>query len=151
MKKTLSLVLSVILIALLLCGCGINRKDYSSAAKSCRRFLSKNAEEMTSIAEDLLNGDTNVGESSGHYKDHYYSLEEDADGEKYVKFDIDAQGMLGGQYWSLIYCPDGTLYGQSETYYSEETDGNNISRAEKIDGSWWYYWIDYDGTELSQK
>ena len=83
---------------------------------------------------------------SGHFKNYYYSCHSE-DGS--VSFDIDAQGFLGGQYWNLVYTKDGTFYGETESYLYEETNGNNIVRAEKINEHWWYLWTDYDGTERS--
>ena len=96
---------------------------------------------MEQIAVDSLK--TN---NSGDFRDYFYSCYQE---EGFVKFDIDAQGFLGGQYWELVYTEDGTLYGESESYLYEETNGNNIVRAEKINEHWWYLWTDYDGTERS--
>ena len=65
-------------------------------------------------------------------------------------FDIGSQGMLGGQYWSLMNTADGAYRGQSETYY-EVWDGNNIIKAEHIDDNWWYLWEDYDASDYSNQ
>ena len=69
--------------------------------------------------------------------------------EGFVSFDIDAQGFLGGQYRELVYTKDGTFYYETDSYLYEETNGNNIVRAERINEHWWYLWNDYDGTEGS--
>ncbi len=148
MKKAVSTIFLIIILVLLCCGCGLISKSYSSARKTCIQFLESNKEKMNTIAQNVLSDESL---SSGYYEDHYYSIKEDDKGEKYVTFDIDSQGMLGGQYWNLIYCPNGTYRGESETYYWKEDNGNNIVKAEKIDNNWWYYWIDYDGTEYSDK
>lgn len=57
--------------------------------------------------------------------------------------------MLGGQYWELVYTKDGTLWGETDVYFNEEENGNNIVKAERLNGNWWYFWTDYDGTERS--
>lgn len=83
---------------------------------------------------------------SGDFKEYSYSCYP-KDG--IVTFSIDAQGMLGGQYWELVYTQDGTFYGETESYLYEETFGNNIMRAEKLNAHGWYLWTDYDGTDRS--
>ena len=118
-------------------------KTYSSAKKECEKVLDKYQAQMEEIAVDSLKSGKNV---SGDFKEYFYSCHFE---EGLVKFDIDAQGMLGGQYWELVYTQDGTFYGESESYQYEETSGNNIMRAEKLDEHWWYLWTDYDGTERS--
>lgn len=65
----------------------------------------------------------------------------------YVFFGLDAQGAIGGQYWSLIYAPDGTYMGQSQTYLYFEEDGNNVQIAENVQDLWFFLWEDYDGQE----
>ena len=98
---------------------------------------------MEQIAVDSLK--TN---NSGDFRDYFYSCYQE---EGFVKFDIDAQGFLGGQYWELVYTQDGTFYGEADSYLHEETEGNNIVRGEKINEHWWYLWTDYDGTDRSYK
>lgn len=124
-------------------------KNYSSALKLCTRVLSRNKEEMELISQNVLNSElTSSNYSHGQYKDYSYTM---MDNREFVCFDIGAQGMLGGQTWALIYCPNGEYFGESETYYYKEIDGgNNIHRAERIDEHWWFLWVDYDGTELSE-
>ena len=100
---------------------------------------------MEEIAIDLLSEEK---EASGHFKEYYYAYRLD---DSFVTFEIDVQGMLGGQYWSLIYTKDGTYCGESEKYLYEESDGNNVIIAEKLDNHWWFYWIDYDGTGRSHQ
>lgn len=153
MKKTCCLLsICIITMIVLLCGCGNFHQSYSDARESCSKFLTENKEEMTAISQSFLNENQNLEQSYiGDYKDCHYSLESFGNFGKHVVFDIDAQGFLGGQYWSLVYCPDGTFCGENLLYYYQETGGNNIVKAEKLDGDWWYYWIDYDGTKLSNK
>ena len=125
-------------------------ETYSSAKKQCERRLRWFKGDMERAAEwtfsQTPDGSNYIsGECRGMYYIRY-------NGENTVRFDVDGQGMLGGQYWHLVYTPDGMLYGQDEIYeYRESDGGNNIARAEKIDGSWWFLWVDYDGTEYSDE
>ncbi|MBQ9081876.1 MAG: hypothetical protein IJY28_00055 [Clostridia bacterium] len=139
-----------VLIILLLAGIffwadAILPETYSTAKKSSEGFLRNNADAMEEIASALLREGK---EKSGHYKDHAYAY---TAGQDFVAFEMDSQGMLGGQYWSLIYTSDDTGYGKSERYVHEETDGNNIYIAERLDDHWWFLWTDYDGTDRSYK
>lgn len=113
-------------------------RSYSGALKTCGRVLSRNEEEMTLLARNVLDSELTASNySSGKYKDYSYTMPDD---RKYVRFDIGAQGMLGGQYWSLVYCPDGEFCEESEAYfYREIGGGNNITKAERIDGHWWFF------------
>ena len=67
--------------------------------------------------------------------------------EDAVNFEIGSQGMLGGQYWRLVYTEKGNYRGEIEKYTYYEKNGNNIAFAEKISENWYFYWIDYDGRE----
>ena len=137
------IVFAVITVGLYFLINSILPKTFSSAKNECVNVLDKHQTEMEQIAVDSLESSKNV---SGHFKEYYYSCHIE---EGFVSFDIDAQGFLGGQYWELVYTKDGTFYGENESYLHEETNGNNIIRAEKINGHWWYLWTDYDGTERS--
>lgn len=140
------IVFLVLAIALSLVVLAIMPKTYSSAQKSTKRFLDRNSDELTEIANDAISGGREV---SGYYKDRYYSY---TPTQNYVEFNIDAQGFLGGQYWSLVYTPDGMFHGETQELLKKETNGgNNILRATRIDEHWWFTWIDYDGTERSYK
>jgi len=120
-------------------------KTYSTAKKECEKVLDRYQVEMEQIAADSLKLDKNI---SGEFKDYYYICYRE---EGLVTYSIDAQGMLGGQYWELVYSQDGTFYDETESYLYKETNGNNIVRAEKLSQHWWYLWTDYDGTEKSYK
>ncbi len=136
-------IISVLTITLGLFVNSILPKTFSSAKNECVKILDKHQTEMEQIAVDSLESSKNV---SGHFEEYYYSSNIE---ESFVSFDIDAQGFLGGQYLELVYTKDGTFYGETESYLYEETNGNNIVRAEKINEHWWYLWTDYDGTERS--
>ncbi len=120
-------------------------KTYSAAKKECERILEKQQVQMEELATDALKSEKNI---SGHFSSYYYSCYQD---QRLVHFDIDAQGMLGGQYWELVYTEDGEFYGEAEQYLYEETDGNNIVKAERLNEHWWFLWTDYDGTDRSYR
>ena len=143
-KKKFILFFVVLAVCISFASCS-GEKAYSTAKKECARVLEKHQLQMEELAVSVLN--SKVGKD-GRFNEYYYSCYRD---QGFVKFDIDAQGMLGGQYWGLVYAENGILYGEAETYYFEEEDGNNIIRAEKIKGNWWFYWEDYDGTDKSQR
>ena len=149
MRKAISVLLLVLTAVGLSCGCGTGAKSYTDARKTCDAFLVANKEEMTAIANDLLTNRQN--EKSGRYKGFDYALIGSDDRGRYIKFEIGAQGLLGGQYWSLVFCPDGALFDEDMLYSWKQPDGNNIIKAEKIDGNWWYYWEDFDGTKYSDQ
>lgn len=119
--------------------------SYSSAKSRCTDILNTHQDYMKSISLELLEGASDET-TFGKYNNYPYFLYLE---DEFVKFEIDGQGFLGGQYWELRYCKNGTLYGEEKTYTNK--DGNNIIKAEKINDNWWFYWIDYDGTELSDK
>ena len=120
-------------------------KTYSTAKIECEKILFKYYTEMDEIANDLLKSET---VEHGPFNEWFYIYYPE---ENFVKFELDGQGMLGGQYWDLVYTKDGTYYGEKNMYLYEEADGNNIIKAERIDEHWWYVWTDYDGTERSYK
>ena len=137
------LVFAVITVGLYFLINSILPKTFSSAKSECVKVLEKYQTDMEQIAVDCLLSNENV---SGHFNNFYYGCHIE---EGFVAFDIDAQGFLGGQYWELVYTKDGIFYGETESYLYEETNGNNIVRAERINEHWWYLWTDYDGTERS--
>ena len=122
----------------------VTPKTYSAAKKECEKALAEHRTEMEQIAADALEGNG----ASGKFYDNYYYVDPE---NGYVVYEIDAQGMLGGQYWELVYTTDGTFGGETESYLYEETGGNNIRKAEKLDAHWWYLWTDYDGTARSNQ
>lgn len=118
-------------------------KTYSTAKTECEKVLVKHGTELESLSAEVLE---TGNPASGYYDSYFYSCHQE---DSFVTFEIDGQGMLGGQYWSLVYTKDGTFYGETESYLYEQPDGNNIVKAERLDAHWWYLWTDYDGTERS--
>lgn len=145
MKKSRILSLFIALVLCLSFTSCLFGKTYSSALEECTQVLSEYQAEMEEIALKAL-ASSEYG--SGNFKDYSYYLSHD---QNSVTFSIGAQGMLGGQYWDLVYTKHGYLYNESETFYLEEEDGNNIIRAEKLNEHWWFLWEDYDGTDMSHK
>jgi len=127
-------------------------KTYSSAKTACVKVLNKHRAALDIFAEKLLSETppSLCGEypKSAYDKFEQYSCSVTDRHEAVIH--IDGQGMLGGQYWSLVYTASGFYRGESETYY-EVWDGNNIIKAELIDGHWWYLWEDYDASEYSNQ
>ena len=120
-------------------------KDYNSAKKSSIKFLNSNQIELEKIYDKIiLNNQENA---SGRYKEKFYIYY--SNDEKYIKLDIDSQGMLGGQYWGIIYCPSDDLIDNNYIeIYDENTEtnnGNNIFIKERIKENWYFYYDDYDG------
>lgn len=147
MKHIAKLILVCIFLAafaLNLGGCAGGAKTYSTAREACEEFLRDNRERIELLAKDA------AAARSTEIKtvlDHSYYCGSDG----YVHFEIGAQGMLGGQYWSLVYTPNGSFCGETETYTFREADGNNIVKAEKLADNWWYRWEDFDGTAKSEQ
>jgi len=137
------IVFAVITLGLYFLKNATSPKTYSSAKKECENVLDQYQVQMEELAADSLKSGKNV---TGDFKEYSFSCYIE---DGLVRFDIDAQGMLGGQYWELVYAVDGTFYGETESYLYEETNGNNIVKAERINEHWWYLWTDYDGTERS--
>ena len=113
--------------------------DYFSSKKSSVKYLNSNIEKL----EKLFN------QTEYTSKENYLKLDDGksyvvklgANG-KYVELEIDAQGMLGGQYWGLIYCTGDYLEGKEIEILG---GGNNIFITEKIKDNWYFVYEDYDG------
>ena len=150
MKRDFAFAMCLLVAAILIIVVGvfINKvkpKTYSTAKIECEKILSKHHAEMNEIANNLLESET---DEYGNFNEWFYIYYPE---ENFVKFELDGQSMLGGQYWDLVYTKDGTYYGETDSYLYEEADGNNIKKAERIDEHWWYLWTDYDGTERSYR
>ena len=150
-KKVLILVAVILaVVATLLVGFSllldaITPKTYTTAKTECENVLEEHRVQLEECALDALNKEKAFFDKC---LDYDYIGYPDVG---YVVFSIDAQGMLGGQYWELVYTQDGTYYNQTETYQREETSGNNVTKAERLDDHWWYVWTDYDGTDRSDQ
>lgn len=115
---------------------------YQSAKDFSESFLNHNQEELEDIAQNILKAKkTSINEYKKAYEIKYDEHEEA------VNFEIGSQGLLGGQYWRLVYTEKGNYRGETDKYTYCEEDGNNIAFAEKINENWYFYWMDYDGRE----
>lgn len=127
--------------------------DFNSAKEETILYLKENKKELENIADELYkskatrnNPYKNISYASYHnYPKNNNSLEN----TEYIIFDLDSQGMLGGQYYGLIYSKNKNIYnGNSLTIYDENKEtgnGNNIEIRKKIDDNWFFYYDDYDG------
>lgn len=127
--------------------------DFNSAKEETTLYLKENKKELENIADELYKSKTtqnnpykNVSYVSYHnYPKNNNSLEN----TEYIIFDLDSQGMLGGQYYGLIYSKNKNIYnGNSLAIYDENKEtgnGNNIEIRKKIDNNWFFYYDDYDG------
>jgi len=138
MKKMLCIGM---ILSLLLCisGCG-GEKDFASAKISAQEYLNTNVDQLEHIAlQELQAGKASAVSIKG--------VSSVLVSEDMVIFEIGSQGMLGGQYWSLVYTKDGSYHGEKEQYIYREETGNNVTVAHHLLGNWFFLWTDYDGRE----
>ena len=132
--------------------------DYNSSIISATEYLNKNEEELLKIANELYD---NKSSKKYPYKGIIYSAYESNpeisnwNEKNYIKFDLDAQGALGGQYYGLIYSTESNFFdNQKLIIYDElkETNkGNNIFIRKKIKENWYFYYNDWDGKVNTSK
>lgn len=154
------LLLSIIVISLFLVlfKKGSNDFNYNSAKNNAIKYLDINEKKLIKIANALYKDKSS---KKNPYKGiTYASYNEKSEINKwneknYIKFDLDAQGMLGGQYYGLIYSTEKNFFdSKSLVIYDEhkETgDGNNIFIRQKIKKNWYFYYDDYDGKADTNK
>lgn len=129
----------------------INRFDYNSSKKETLKFLKNNKKELEIIALELRK--TKASKNKPYENIRYATYENNLNFSffkklEYVKFDIDAFGMLGGQYYGLIYICDNKYINEDLFIYDENKEtgnGNNKFIREKIANNWYFYYDDYDG------
>ena len=138
-------VVATLLVGFALLLDAIKPKTYNTAKTECENILEKHRAQLEECALDALSKEQ---ASFDQCLDYDYICYPEVG---HVVFSIDAQGMLGGQYWELVYTKDGTYFNQTETYRREESSGNNVIKAERLDDHWWYVWTDYDGTGRSDQ
>jgi len=121
-----------------------NKFDYYKAKQITIKYLNKNEEQLKKIAEEVYEDKSSIENPleniryAGYYCDYNLNFKSK---EAYIKFDIDAQGMLGGQYYGLIYSKNN----HDELIKNKEIGGNNIFIRQKIKDNWYFYYDDYDG------
>ena len=119
-----------------------NKFTYQSSKEIAIKFLNENKNELEKTAKA-------VQESKVSKKDPLKNIYYVSYDEEYIQFDMDAQGMLGGQYYGLIYSINDNINGSEKIKiydeYKETGSGNNIIIREKICDNWYFYYDDYDG------
>lgn len=151
MKKTfchVSFVSLCFALLILLTGCSDKRKNYEQAKTDCMSFLENNKADLTELSQKAIIEQS--AESEQYEKYTYYC--KSAGDTKYVIFDFDAQGAIGGQYWGIYYSSDNEFcdeYGTNEfnenCRYYREKGGNNFFATERLSENWFFFYQDYDG------
>lgn len=127
-----------------------NKFDYYKAKQITIKYLNKNEEQLKKIAEEVYEDKSSIENPleniryAGYYYDYNLNFKSK---EAYIKFDIDAQGMLCGQYYGLIYSKNN----HDELIKNKEIGGNNIFIRQKIKDNWYFYYDDYDGKVYVKK
>lgn len=128
------------------------RFTYYSGKREIIKYLENNKSELENIAKELYKNRISKKKPYENIRyGSYFEFQEFTFLEKstFVKFDFDAQGMLGGQYYGLIYSPDSNIYDGNDLFIYDENKetgkGNNIFIREKIADNWYYYYDDFDG------
>lgn len=140
----ISILLFIIIIVTILSLYKMSDNDYDKAKKETLNFLDKNLSELEKISKEGL---SIKNKEVQKYKTKKYHFTEN-DGKEYIVININSQGMLGGQYWDLIYCEEDYLDGKNIDIYDEYKEtgsGNNIFIVEKIRDNWYYSYQDWDG------
>lgn len=125
--------------------------DYDGALEDATTFLKENEKELNELARNYLDNHNFESREFKIVKSIKYSNIESINEESLenVVFDCDAQGMLGGQYWGLMYIPSDQYLGEKDLYvYDEkeiEREGNNIFIRKRIKKNWFFYYNDWDG------
>lgn len=123
-----------------------NTSDYEKAERESIKFLNNNIDELQNFSDEII---TNKSKNNGNYKNKVCSYHRTSNSVYYVQFDIDLQGIQGGQYWGLIYCPTNNLLKNNSNIeiinQNETGEGNNIFIKKKIQDKWYFYYDDYDG------
>ena len=89
----------------------IGEHTYQSAKDYSVSFLKHNREELERIAKETLK---NKNSSVNEYKKASEIKYDEP--ELAVNFEMGSQGMLGGQYWRLVYTEKGNYRGETDKY-----------------------------------
>lgn len=128
-----------------------NKFNYNSAKENATNYLNKNERKLIKLSNELYK---NKSYKEKPYKGVYYvSYEEEPEIScwneyNYIIFRLDAQGMLGGQYYGLIYSKEKNIFDRKKLIiydeYNETGEGNNIFIRQKIKDNWYFYYNDWD-------
>ena len=122
--------------------------DYETAKTKAEKYLNKNEKQLTQLVNELYESKTSRKDSTKGISYASYENSDDFDFKnktEYIKIELDSQGMLGGQYYGLIYTKESKenlfIYDEKE----ETKQGNNVFIRQKIKDNWYFYYEDYDG------
>lgn len=144
----LAIISPIILLALfievldLLWESDFNKFNYDSAKEITVNYFYENEDELNKLLIREINKKNNKKCTDKPYKkiDSVCYFDDD-----YIEFNMDAQGMLGGQYYGLKYNTkankDLIIYDE----FKETGNGNNIFIEQRIKGNWFFYYRDWDG------
>lgn len=125
-----------------------NEFSYEEAKMNAEKYLNKNEHQLTKLVNELYESKASKKDSMKGVSYASYVNRDDFDFKnqiEYIKMDLDSQGMLGGQYYGLIYTNESKekliVYDENEITQK----GNNIFIRQKIKGNWYFYYEDYDG------
>ena len=154
MKKSLFvyLILAVIilLIGILAFSFLIDKRefDYQEAEEEANYYLEKNEKQLMELVSELYVTKSSKKDSIKGVTYASYVNRDDFDFKnsiEYIKIDLHSQGMLGGQYYGLLYTKekveDYILFDEKK----ESKNGNNVFIRKKIKDNWYFYYDDYDG------
>lgn len=117
-----------------------NKFDYDIALKNSMKFLNENIDDLNKLALEYIETHDLESKRYKKVKSIYYS---DYEVEK-VSFKIDSKGSaLGGQYYGLIYVPNGEYLGEDKLYI--KNDKERIFIRKKLKKNWFFYYDDYNG------
>ena len=123
----------------------MNTNDYEKARRNTIKMLNKDFKEFQQIAEGAICSKSNEYQKFKNIEFKYdIKFNSEDKRSEYVQFDIDAQGMLGGQYWGIIYSPNDDYIENSDITIQKNGE-NDIFIREKIKEKWYFYYDDYDG------
>lgn len=121
--------------------------DYKESEKKTIEFLNDNIYELNNLAQKYLGNHNLESQKYKMIQSIIYHKDEELE---YVQFEYNSQGMLGGQYWGLLYIPRNKYLGEDNLYIYDAKDstsstGNDIFIRKKIKKNWFFYYDDYDG------
>lgn len=125
-----------------------NKFNYNKAKQTTIKYLNKNENELKKIVDELYenkNSKENPIENVISARYDFFSHFNFKGNNEYIIFNMDAQGMLGGQYYGLIYSKDNNEDLITYDENKETGKGNNIFIRQKIKDNWYFYYDDYDG------
>lgn len=122
--------------------------NYNTAKEVAIKYLNDNEQQLQQWVDQLYENKDYMRKPNNKIRYATYSYSKDfnfENEEEYIQLDLDAQGMLGGQYYGLIYSKANSdeliIYDE----YKKTGKGNNIFIRQKIKKYWYFYYNDFDG------